>query len=122
MAQKKPKSENRERQNQVKVRLNDPEDRKLELLAAAEGCTKASYLRKVALGSKVPVQGKTPSPYIEPLQDLVRELNAIGNNLNQLTRSHNQGVVVDNPAISEMQNLINPVVQLAEAKIVQLSK
>lgn len=122
MTQKKPKSENRQRQHQVKVRLNKSEDNQLGLLAANASCTKASYLRKVALGSEVPVHGKISSPYIEPLQDLVRELNAIGNNLNQLSRSHNQGVVVENPAIAEIQGMIQPTIQLAKAKIAQLSR
>lgn len=72
---------NRTRKNQVKVYLDDKENEKLGKLITRSKLTKSEYIRKSLLDKEIIV--------IEDIKELVKELKAVGNNLNQITRIAN---------------------------------
>lgn len=71
----------RKRTNQVKVYLSDKEKEKLEGLVKKSKLNQSDYMRKCLLDKEVIV--------IEDIKELMKELKAIGNNLNQLARIAN---------------------------------
>lgn len=72
---------NRTRKNQVKVYLDDKEKAKLEKLITKSDLTKSEYIRKSLLEKEIIV--------VEDIKELVKQLKAVGNNLNQLTKISN---------------------------------
>lgn len=72
---------NRTRKNQVKVYLDDKEKAKLEKLITRSKITKSEYIRKSILEKEIIV--------VEDIKELVKQLKAVGNNLNQLTKIAN---------------------------------
>lgn len=89
---KKSGSNKRKRQHQLLIRLNDEEHALLEHDAARVGTTMASYARQVLVDAPIPKQAKRPAIETELLRKTLAELNKIGSNINQLARSHNQGL------------------------------
>ena len=73
--------ENRTRKNQVKVYLDDKEKAKLEKLITRSKLTQSEYIRKALLDKEIIV--------VEDIKELVKQLKAVGNNLNQLTKIAN---------------------------------
>lgn len=92
MANKKSGSNKRKRQNQLLIRLTDEEQALLDHDAARVGTTTASYARQVLVDAPIPKQAKRPAVEAELLRKTLAELNKIGSNINQLARSHNQGL------------------------------
>lgn len=72
---------NRTRKNQVKVYLDDKEKAKLEKLITRSKLTKSEYIRKSILEKEIIV--------VDDIKELVKQLKAVGNNLNQLTKIAN---------------------------------
>lgn len=70
---------------QVKIRLTIPEETELKAMARTAGLQLATFVRKRALGNPV-----TP-PRAVADATMLHELNAIGNNLNQLAHHLNAG-------------------------------
>jgi hypothetical protein len=77
----------RKRDIQVKVWLNEDEVIKLDSLIEKSRTNKSDYLRKAILGKNVTV--------IDGLKEFTTELNRIGVNLNQLTKSVHYGEIAD---------------------------
>ena len=72
---------NRTRKNQVKVYLDNKEKAKLEKLITKSKLTKSEYIRKSLLEKEIIV--------VEDIKELVKQLKAVGNSLNQLTKIAN---------------------------------
>lgn len=76
--------ERRKRTHRVQVRLNDNEYDFLKSQIKRTGLTTEAYLRKI-------IANKTPKTkeFAERDRDIIAQLNAIGNNLNQISRRAN---------------------------------
>ena len=79
----------RRRNNRVSVYLNDAELEKLRVLLNRTGLTQQSYMRQLISGV-VPAD-RPPTDYYA----MMRELHAIGNNLNQIAHQANATGIVD---------------------------
>ena len=93
----------RTRNHALILRLNDAEWGCLKQLVKSTDYTTQTFLRKMILGEEV--KPKCP----EQFRDLLYELSAIGNNINQIARVANARQTVkqtDIDAIQEMQSKI----------------
>ena len=90
---------NRKRPHQVKVYLSESEREKFDKLVAKSKLNKSEYMRKKLLDEDVIV--------IEDIKELMKELKAIGNNLNQLTRIANTERQIGN--LRDMQEELSEV-------------
>ena len=93
----------RTRNHALILRLNDAEWGCLKQLVKSTDYTTQTFLRKMILGEEV--KPKRP----EQFRDLLYELSAIGNNINQIARVANARQTVkqtDIDAIQEMQSKI----------------
>lgn len=91
-ARPKGRGDNR-RTELLQVRLTPAEKRQAAHVAAGAGVTLSTYARACLLRPVVPGEGiKNPSPRsarIRARDELVKQLAALGNNLNQLSRIAN---------------------------------
>lgn len=81
--------ENRKRNNQIKIYLNDEEVKLLERKSIIFGKNKSEFLRHSIIRTD-PVELKN---FNENFEKLILQYKAIGNNINQLSRAVNQGRV-----------------------------
>ncbi len=79
------------------IMLNDDEDRTLHEMMQETGYTASQLIRSLILSTEI----KTRPPSAMP--KLLRELSAIGNNVNQIARVANYSERVDMDEIKEMQ-------------------
>ena len=68
----------------IKVRLSDKELERLDALRG--GCPRARYMRGLLLGTPEPAVARRVAQRCQSMDDVVRELNRIGVNVNQLVR------------------------------------
>lgn len=90
------------RKKDIKIRLTEDELSNLNMRVSKSGYSRERYLRTL-------ISGKVPKelPPIE-YQKLIKEFNAIGNNLNQLVRnSYNHPI--QNEVITVLDNLQNMI-------------
>jgi predicted DNA-binding protein len=102
----------RYRNKQVIIRLNDVEKSRLDRKAAKAKLTKSAYLRHL-------IDGVTPKE--EPPHDyyqMMRQLYAIGNNLNQLTHTANATGQIDDGAIKDTLTKVRSAIVDITNKIV----
>lgn len=78
-------AENDRRQHVAKVRLSDAELAQVRVAAARAGMPISTFLRRAALGMSVRARPSGDQAA------LIRQLAAVGNNLNQLAREANIG-------------------------------
>ena len=76
----------RQRNHALTLRLNDEELKHLKDQVVASGLTTQTFLRLLIAGQKI--KPRRPEVFI----DLLHELSAIGNNINQIARSVNAGI------------------------------
>ena len=76
----------RQRNHALTLRLNDEELKHLKDQVVASGLTTQTFLRLLIVGQKI--KPRRPEVFI----DLLHELSAIGNNINQIARSVNAGI------------------------------
>ena len=96
---RKPESDRRHRQ--VKSYFTDVEHSDLVARAEATGLTLAAYVRVCALGEQ---------PKAKPTRmaaEAIRQLSAVGNNLNQLSRHANAGKI---PHGHEVRGVLDQIV------------
>ncbi|ELS02715.1 Bacterial mobilization protein (MobC) [Xenococcus sp. PCC 7305] len=91
MSKKRTGSEKRKRQEVFRFRVTEQEKQQIQEDAERAGITPGYYARKILVNAPVPPQAKRPPVEIELLRKTLAELNKIGNNINQLSRRHNQG-------------------------------
>ena len=83
--------------------LNEKEYIKLEKLAKTTGFKKAPLIRNLIMGCEV-----KPHPP-EQLPKLLRELSAIGNNINQIARVANSTGEINYQGLNEIQTLLRNI-------------
>lgn len=90
----------------VPVRLSPEERDRLARLAKEHHVSLSDYIRRLALNRQMP-----PAAQPEINRETYRELSRIGNNLNQLTRALNSGVLqgVDLGLLQDIRNLVKQV-------------
>ena len=93
------------RNNKVTVRLTNAEKQHLEKQAYATGMNMEQFIRNLISGSNL---RERPSEY---WKEVVSQLSAIGNNINQLTRLANEKIItVIN--LKELRMEVNNIWQL----------
>lgn len=92
----------RKRTESMLIRLTKEEREHLEKCACTAGLKKEPYVRKLIMGNEI-----RPRPPDE-LKDILRELSAIGNNVNQLAyKANGLGVIYINEVQSVREALTN---------------
>lgn len=86
---------NRTRAHQIIVRMSDAEFDAYQKRLAKSKMSGNEYGLHCLLNKSITV--------IEDLPELMRQLKAIGNNLNQITRAANSGIVMPPAAIGELE-------------------
>ena len=87
----------RKRQNRLEVRLNDSEDVKLHELMCETGFNASQLIR--SLISHTEIITRPP----DELPKLLRELSAIGNNVNQIARKANSTDNITEDEVTKMR-------------------
>ena len=87
----------RKRQNRLEVRLNDSEDIKLHELMSETGFNASQLIR--ILISRTEIKTRPP----DELPKLLRELSAIGNNVNQIARKANSTDSIAEDEVTKMR-------------------
>lgn len=94
------------RKRYIQIRVT--EDELQEIKQRAGNVSTSTFLRRLALDQPI-AQPPTPSREIvhkcDP--DLIREVNLIGNNINQIARHLNEGNKLSNSILIELLNLQN---------------
>ena len=93
----------RKRQNRVEVRLDDAEDIKLHELMNDTGFNASQLIRSLIIGAEI----KSRPPDIMP--KILRELSAIGNNINQIAKVANYSDRVGNDDIREIKDMFSKI-------------
>lgn len=94
------RSENRQKQERLTVRLSPAERQEVEALADRAGLTLASYLRSRALEKPTTRAVRRPTIEVGVMTALLREMSKQGSNLNQLAKKANAGNM---PLLSEIR-------------------
>jgi predicted DNA-binding protein len=107
----------RYRNKQVILRLNDVEKNKLDRKAAKTKLTKSAYLRHLIDG--VIPREAPPHDYYQ----MMRQLYAIGNNLNQLTHAANAAGQIDDATIKDtLAQVQNAIVNITDEIVAPAQK
>lgn len=92
------------RKRYIQIRVSNEELK--EIKERAGNIDTSTFLRKLALDQQI-AQPPTPSKEVihkcDP--DLIREINWIGNNINQITKHLNEGNKLSNSVLIELLNL-----------------
>lgn len=93
------------RQKDFHVFLTEAEFAKLEKMAKETGMKKAQLLRAYISGNQI--RAKPPEAYLK----LIREINAIGNNINQIAHVANTQKYVDREQIKHIVNYLDEIME-----------
>jgi hypothetical protein len=98
---------NRTRQKQVVIRLTEKEKERLSTKVAKSKLKQQEYMIRALLDKDITV--------IEGIEELNIQLRKIGNNLNQLTRSVNQGRINCGSEVEELTKEVRELWQLSRS-------
>ena len=90
----------------ISVRLTEKEHRHLKQNAQCCGMKMEPYIRKLIMGTKI--RPRPPDEYVR----LAREVNAIGNNINQIAHIANAEQHIAADRISEVLQMQNELIRL----------
>ena len=93
----------RKRNMIVKVHLNEEEHRYLKEQVELSGFTTEQYLRRLIAGKEI--RQRPP----EKMTDLLRQLSAIGNNINQIAKVANTYKNISQDELKNMQRMIKDI-------------
>ena len=93
----------------VLVRLSPKEKEHLKAQAAACALKMEPYIRKLIMGNII--RPRPPDEYVK----LLREINAIGNNINQIAHIANAERHISKDKIEEVINLQNDIMRLVRS-------
>lgn len=99
--------ENRKENRQIKFRVSDLEFQKLEQLAKASGMSVPAFCKKQAQGAKM----TAPKIDREGAFEMARQLRAIGNNVNQLSKRANEGAAVPKEEVQRLEKELHALWQ-----------
>jgi len=74
----------------LSVRLKPAEEQQLKYICKVSGLTPSRAVRRLIMGTEI-----RPRPP-EGLREVAKEINAIGRNINQITKAHNSGFATEN--------------------------
>ena len=98
---KKSGSENRQRQKSIGFRANEAEYEQLKADAARAGLSLSDYARSTLLNAPVTRQVKRPPIEVKALAALQGQIGRVGNNINQIARLMNSGLIPPTSAVTE---------------------
>ena len=98
-----------DRTTAVLVRLSEKEKEHLKSQAAACALKMEPYIRKLIMGKEV--RPRPPDEYVK----LLREINAIGNNINQIARIANAEQHISESKINEVLHLQNEIMRMVRS-------
>ncbi|MEB6551475.1 MobC family plasmid mobilization relaxosome protein [Heyndrickxia sporothermodurans] len=99
--------ENRKENRQIKFRVSDPEFEKLEQMAKASGMSVPTFCKKKAQGARM----SSPKIDREGAFEIARQLRAIGNNVNQLSKRANEGKAIPSEELQDVQKELHALWQ-----------
>lgn len=113
------KNANRKRKHTVSIRMNDDEYNQLNMLLKQSGCTLQTYVLNAVLNKKIITKEELNHKKEKDImfKDLIRQLNGIGNNINQMTRTAN--MINALPSINVLLNIthqINDIKKIVDAE------
>jgi len=98
-----------DRTTAVLVRLSEKEKEHLKSQAAACALKMEPYIRKLIMGKEV--RPRPPDEYVR----LLREINAIGNNINQIAHIANAEQHISESKINEVLHLQNEIMRMVRS-------
>ena len=98
-----------DRNTAVLVRLSPKEKEHLRAQAAACALKMEPYIRKLIMGNII--RPRPPDKYVR----LLREINAIGNNINQIAHIANAERHISKDKVEEVLNLQNDIMRLVRS-------
>ena len=98
-----------DRNTAVLVRLSEKEKEHLKSQAAACALKMEPYIRKLIMGKEV--RPRPPDEYVR----LLREINAIGNNINQIAHIANAEQRISENKINEVLHLQNEIMRMVRS-------
>ena len=99
----------RSRQNGVLVYLSDTEKQHLIKQTSLAGISAGAFIRKLIMGNII--RPRPPDEYVR----LLREINAIGNNINQIAHIANAERHISKDKVEEVLNLQNDIMCLVRS-------
>ena len=103
------KNANRKRKHTVSIRMNDDEYNQLNMLLKQSDCTLQTYVLNAVLNGKIITKEELNHKKEKDImfKDLIRQLNGIGNNINQMTRTAN--MINALPSINVLLNITHQI-------------
>ena len=98
-----------DRNTAVLVRLSQKEKEHLKAQAAACALKMEPYIRKLIMGNII--RPRPPDEYVK----LLREINAIGNNINQIAHIANAEQHISESKINEVLHLQNEIMRMVRS-------
>ena len=98
-----------DRTTAVLVRLSEKEKEHLKSQAAACALKMEPYIRKLIMGKEV--RPRPPDEYVK----LLREINTIGNNINQIAHIANAEQRISEGKINEVLHLQNEIMRMVRS-------
>lgn len=98
-----------ERNTAVLVRLSQKEKEHLKSQATACALKMEPYIRKLIMGNVI--RPRPPNEYVK----LLREINAIGNNINQIAHIANAEQHISESKINEVLHLQNEIMRMVRS-------
>ena len=98
-----------DRNTAVLVRLSQKEKEHLKAQATACALKMEPYIRKLIMGKEV--RPRPPDEYVK----LLREINAIGNNINQIAHIANAEQHISESKINEVLHLQNEIMRMVRS-------
>ena len=99
----------RSRQNGVLIYLSDTEKQHLIKQTSLAGISAGAFIRKLIMGKEV--RPRPPDEYVK----LLREINAIGNNINQIAHIANSEQHISESKINEVLHLQNEIMRMVRS-------
>lgn len=93
----------------ISVRLTEQEHKRLKTNATACALKMEPYIRKLIMGKEV--RPRPPDEYVK----LLREINAIGNNINQIAHIANAEQRISESKINEVLHLQNEIMRMVRS-------
>lgn len=91
------------RERYIQIRLTDEEMREIK---KRSGDNVSTFLRQLALEQPIPKLSSKPKQVVHSADpELIREVNRIGININQITRHLNEGQPLSNAVLIALLNL-----------------
>lgn len=90
---------NRKENRQINFRVSEAEFERLEQIASDVGMSVPSFCKKKAQGARV----NPPKIDREGALEMARQLRAIGNNVNQITKRANEGGAIPKEELQSIQ-------------------